>query len=105
MGQKTQAEKLMNSKGRTFASEHFHKKQLSAKIRFDATYPANKSRKILKSLLEQAGICSIFDYSSSFDRLFPNQDYLSGKGLGNLIALPFHRPAFNKGYIFPGFPD
>ncbi len=66
-------------------------------IFFDATYPANRSRKILKSLLEQAGICSVFDNSSSFDRLFPNQDFHSGKGLGNLIALPFHRPAFIKG--------
>src|SRR5699024_3768177 len=26
----------------------------------------------------------------SFDRLFPNQDYHSGKGLGNLIALPLN---------------
>jgi muconolactone delta-isomerase len=30
---------------------------------------------------EQAGIFSIFDKSSSFDRLFPNQDFLSGKRL------------------------
>src|SRR5690606_16895238 len=33
----------------------------------------------------------------SFDRLFPNQDFLSGKGLGNLIALPFFKPAMEKG--------
>lgn len=41
------------------------------------------------SLFEQAGIFSVFDKNTSFDRLFPNQDYLSGKGFGNLIALPF----------------
>ena len=40
---------------------------------------------------------SIFDKHSSFDRLFPNQDYLSGKGLGNLIALPLHKPAMEAG--------
>ena len=39
----------------------------------------------------------MFDKSSSFDRLFPNQDFLSGKGLGNLIALPFFKPALEKG--------
>jgi hypothetical protein len=39
----------------------------------------------------------MFDKSSSFDRLFPNQDFLSGKGLGNLIALPFFKPAMEEG--------
>lgn len=53
-------------------------------IFFEQPYPAIKSRKIFISLLEQAGIFSIFDKSSSFDRLFPNQDFLSGKGFGNL---------------------
>ena len=66
-------------------------------IFFDHPYPAFRSRKIINALLEQAGIISIFDKSSSFDRLFPNQDYLSGKGLGNLIALPLHKPAREHG--------
>jgi len=66
-------------------------------IFFDHPYPALKSRKIIIALLEQAGIISIFDKSSSFDRLFPNQNYLSGKGLGNLIALPLHKPALEQG--------
>ncbi len=66
-------------------------------IFFGQAYPALKSRKIMKALLEEAGIISVFDKQSSFDRLFPNQDYLSGKGLGNLIALPFHKPALMKG--------
>lgn len=38
----------------------------------------------------------MFDKSSSFDRLFPNQDFLSGKGFGNLIALPLFKPTFEK---------
>ena len=66
-------------------------------IFFDKTYPAIKSRKIFISLLEKAGAFSVFDKSSSFDRLFPNQDFLSGKGLGNLIALPLYKPAWEKG--------
>lgn len=62
---------------------------------FDTPYPAIKSRKVILSLLEQCGAISAFDKNASFDRLFPNQDYLSGKGLGNLIALPLHKPAMD----------
>lgn len=64
---------------------------------FDAPYPAVKSRAIFKLLLEESGSFSIFDKASSFDRLFPNQDFLSGKGLGNLIALPLHLPLVAQG--------
>ena len=64
---------------------------------FERPYPANKSRKIMLSLLREAGILSPFDKTSSFDRLFPNQDALSGKGLGNLIALPLHGPSVEQG--------
>jgi superfamily II DNA or RNA helicase len=66
-------------------------------IFFDKPYPAIKSRKMFISILEQSGAFSIFDKSSSFDRLFPNQDFLSGKGFGNLIALPLYKPTFEKG--------
>ncbi len=66
-------------------------------IFFDKPYPASKSRKILTSLLEQAGIFSVFDKSSSFDRLFPNQDFLTGEKLGNLIALPLYKPTMEEG--------
>ncbi|HRI61033.1 MAG TPA: DEAD/DEAH box helicase family protein [Saprospiraceae bacterium] len=66
-------------------------------IFFERPYPAIRSRKIFIQLLEQAGVFSVFDKGSSFDRLFPNQDFLSGKGLGNLIALPFYRPCMEKG--------
>lgn len=66
-------------------------------IFFEQPYPAHKSRKIMLSLLSEAGIISEFDKASSFDRLFPNQDMLSGKGLGNLIALPLHQPTVEQG--------
>jgi hypothetical protein len=65
-------------------------------IFFDRVYPAIKSRRIVISMLEKAGVFSVFDKTSSFDRLFPNQDFLSGKGFGNLIALPFHKPAMQQ---------
>lgn len=66
-------------------------------IFFEGSYPAIKSRKLFKTLLEETGAFSLLDKSSSFDRLFPNQDALSGKGLGNLIALPLYKPAIEKG--------
>ena len=64
---------------------------------FDKPYPAIRSRKIFISILEDSGAFSMFDKSSSFDRLFPNQDFLSGKGFGNLIALPLFKPNVEKG--------
>jgi superfamily II DNA or RNA helicase len=66
-------------------------------IFFEQPYPAVRSRKIFTSILEQSGTFSIFDKNSSFDRLFPNQDFLSGKGLGNLIALPLFRKTLDQG--------
>ncbi|MDP5081662.1 MAG: DEAD/DEAH box helicase family protein [Winogradskyella sp.] len=66
-------------------------------IFFDKPYPAIKSRKIILSLFEKTDVFSVFDKNTSFDRLFPNQDYLSGKGLGNLIALPFQGNTLQQG--------
>lgn len=66
-------------------------------IFFNQPYPALKSRIIVLTLLEKAGVVSTFDKNSSFDRLFPNQDRLSGKGFGNLIALPLHQTAMEIG--------
>lgn len=66
-------------------------------IFFNKPYQAFKSRIIVLTLLEKAGVVSIFDKNSSFDRLFPNQDRLSGKGFGNLIALPLHQTAMEIG--------
>lgn len=74
-------------------------------IFFEQPYPAIRSRKIFISMLEQSVAFSVFDKSSSFDRLFPNQDFLSGKGLGNLIALPLFKNTFEQGnscFVDPG---
>ena len=65
-------------------------------IFFDKPYPAFKSRTILLYLLEKSYIISTFDKNSNYDRLFPNQDYHSGKGLGNLIALPLQKLAMSN---------
>jgi len=66
-------------------------------IFFEQAYPAIKSRRLFKLLLEQCGSFSVFDKTSSFDRLCPNQDFLSGKGLGNLIALPLFKETLAQG--------
>ncbi len=66
-------------------------------IFFEEPYEAFRSRKIILSLLQKVGIISVFDKNSSFDRLFPNQDYHSKKGLGNLIALPLNKTSLNNG--------
>ncbi len=65
-------------------------------IFFDANYPAYRSRKIILHILEFAGIISPFDKNSNYDRLFPNQDYHSGKGMGNLISLPLQKKAYEN---------
>lgn len=57
-------------------------------IFFQKAYPAYKSRKIVLELVRQALNLSQFDKEVSFDRLFPNQDYHSKQGIGNLIVLP-----------------
>ena len=66
-------------------------------IFFERPYPASRSRKIVIRMLEQIGVISTFDKNSSFDRLFPNQDALSGKGFGNLIALPLNKTCLEHG--------
>jgi len=66
-------------------------------IFFEEPYEAFRSRKIMMTLLQKADLISAFDKNSSFDRLFPNQDYHSKKGLGNLIALPLNKTSLNNG--------
>ena len=66
-------------------------------IFFEEPYEAYRSRKIMLALLQKAGLVSVFDKNSSFDRLFPNQDYLSKKGFGNLIALPLNKTSLKNG--------
>ncbi len=57
-------------------------------IFFEDRYPAAKSRKVFLEIAKTINTFHAFKKDSSFDRLFPNQDCHSGKGLGNLIALP-----------------
>jgi hypothetical protein len=66
-------------------------------IFFQEPYPAGKSRNIAFHLLRKAGILSQFEKDASFDRLFPNQNYHSGKGFGNLIALPLNKKGMADG--------
>lgn len=64
---------------------------------FENAYPAYKSRVIFLHLLKLSNVIDALDGEQSFDRIFPNQDYLSGKGLGNLIALPLQGAARKQG--------
>ena len=64
---------------------------------FEDVFPAEQSRKIMFELLRHSGIISHFEKEPSFDRLFPNQDYHSGKGMGNLIALPLNGKLVKNG--------
>ena len=66
-------------------------------IFFEKPFAAYKSRRIILSFLTSSGIVSAFDKNSGFDRLFPNQDNLSGKGFGNLIALPLNGISLQQG--------
>ncbi len=66
-----------------------------AYIFFKNAVSASKARLVAKVLLEEA---RLIGYDSSFDRLFPSQDRLSGKGIGNLISLPFQGRASKKGH-------
>lgn len=59
-------------------------------IFFENKYPASKSRAIILELIRKALNLSEFEKEVSFDRLFPNQDYHSNNGIGNLIALPLN---------------
>lgn len=66
-------------------------------IFFERPIEASKSRKVMLDILIETGCISAFDKESSFDRLFPNQDILSGKGFGNLIALPLNGISIKDG--------
>lgn len=60
---------------------------------FQTSCSAFKSRSVFLHLLLLSNSIDPLDGEHSFDRIFPNQDYLSGKGLGNLIALPLQGTA------------
>ena len=60
---------------------------------FEKPIPAWKTRAVLFALLQEAELVEDgTKLPNSLDRLFPNQDRLSGKGFGNLIALPLQGP-------------
>lgn len=60
---------------------------------FSTAIHAYKARKLANRLLEKAMNRNKNISFKSFDRIFPNQDYVSEKGLGNLIAAPFWKHA------------
>lgn len=73
----------------------------------EAPIDAWKIRGVLYRTLKAAGL--IPDEASqqtTFDRIFPNQDKLQGKGLGNLIALPLNgRYLKDENTAFISMPD
>jgi hypothetical protein len=69
-----------------------------AYIFFDSPAPAWKARIVIFALLQEAQVIGDDIELSSFDRLFPNQDQLTGKGFGNLIALPFQGEAAKRSH-------
>lgn len=60
---------------------------------FQDKVPAWKVRKVGKYLLRLVGVTN----RGSFDRMFPSQDEHTGKGLGNLIALPLQGKSLTHG--------
>ena len=62
-------------------------------IFFTEPYPCYKSRQIGLEIIRRVRGESEFIKEISFDRLFPNQDYLTKSGFGNLIALPLQGSA------------
>ena len=61
--------------------------------------PAWKARTVGFALLKEAGVIDDdTDKKKAFDRLFPNQVKLNGKGFGNLIALPWQGTAAKEGH-------
>jgi len=66
-------------------------------IFFEQPIPAVKARKLGFALLTHAMERNVKLTFKSYDRLFPNQDYLSEGGLGNLVALPLQGQARKLG--------
>ena len=65
-------------------------------IFFESAIKASKARLLGDFLLKEAMKNNKNLSFDSFDRMFPNQDYLSGKGFGNCIALPLQYDALKK---------
>jgi superfamily II DNA or RNA helicase len=81
-------ERLHSLKIPFYVEKSFSGKGCHIWIFFEDRYPAAKSRKVFLEIAKTIDTFDPLKKDSSFDRLFPNQDCHSGKGLGNLIALP-----------------
>lgn len=64
---------------------------------FESPVKALKARKLGSLLIQEAMEGNKNLNFNSFDRMFPNQDYLPQGGFGNLIALPLRHDAYLKG--------
>ena len=66
-------------------------------IFFQQPVPARAARALGTLILSKCGEVNDRIGLESFDRFFPNQDYLPKGGFGNLIALPFQKAAVHSG--------
>ena len=66
-------------------------------IFFEAPLPASKARRLGNAILTEAMTHNGQMSFNSYDRFFPNQDYLPEGGFGNLVALPLQGQARRKG--------
>ena len=64
---------------------------------FAAAVKAREARRLGEILIQEAMNSNRNMKFSSFDRMFPNQDYVPENGAGNLIALPLRYDAYLKG--------
>ena len=67
-------------------------------IFFEAPLPASKARRLGNAILTEAMTRNGQMSFNSYDRFFPNQDYLPEGGFGNLVALPLQGQARRKQY-------
>ena len=67
-------------------------------IFFNEPIPAWKARAVCFAMLQEAQVIGDNIELLTFDRLFPNQDRLTGKEFGNLIALPYQGQAVKEGH-------
>ena len=65
-------------------------------IFFEAPLPASKARRLGNAILTEAMTRNGQMAFNSYDRFFPNQDYLPEGGFGNLVALPLQGQARRK---------
>ena len=65
-------------------------------IFFEAPLPASKARRLGNAILTEAMARNGQMSFNSYDRFFPNQDYLPEGGFGNLVALPLQGQARRK---------